>query len=114
MRCVQAGDSFFPLSKDRGQGLADGRPVLVGLRPDAIKMGDKLEKMPKRWHCTCEVVLSEILGGHSLLEVVVDGVHTMIAEVEGRVMARPGEIVPIGFEFDRMVLFDPETTDAIG
>jgi len=113
LRCVRVGESLFPFSEGKGEGLADGRPVLAGLRPDAIKMGDKLEKLPEKWHCTCEVVLSEILGGHSLLEVVVDGVHTMMAEVEGRVVAQPGEIVPIGFEFDRMVLFDPETTNAL-
>ncbi|MBI9079987.1 MAG: sn-glycerol-3-phosphate ABC transporter ATP-binding protein UgpC [Pseudodesulfovibrio sp.] len=113
LRCVQLGETMFPLSEGKGDGLADGRPVIVGLRPDAIKMGDKLEKLPEKWHCTCEVVLSEILGGHSLLEVVVDGKHTMIAEVEGRILAHPGEIVPIGFEFDRMVLFDPETTNAL-
>ena len=59
------------------------------------------------------MVVSEILGGHSHLEIVVDGENELIAEVEGRVVAHPGEIVPIGFEFDRMALFDPETSDAI-
>lgn len=112
-RCVRAKESLFPLSEGKGAGLADGSKVKVGLRPDSIKMGDKLKDLPEKWHCSGEVILSEILGGHSLLEIVVDDTHSMIAEVEGRIQARPGEIVPIGFEFDRMVLFDPETTNAL-
>jgi multiple sugar transport system ATP-binding protein len=112
-RCVTAGPSVFPVVDGRGKGLKDGDPVLIGIRPDAIKMGDRTEKLPREWLCQGEVVVSEILGGHSHLEIVVDGKNKLLAEVEGRVVARPGEIVPIGFEFDRMTLFDPETTKAI-
>ncbi|MBU1612395.1 MAG: sn-glycerol-3-phosphate ABC transporter ATP-binding protein UgpC [Proteobacteria bacterium] len=112
-RCVRAGKkSLFPLGENWGH-LADGQPVLAGLRPDAIKMGDRVEALPTKWQCSAEVVLSETLGGHSLLELVVDGEHAMLAEVEGRVLPSCGETVPIGFEFDRMVLFDPETGTAL-
>ena len=112
-RCVTAGKSIFPVVDDRAASLVDGAPVLVGLRPDSIKMGDNIEKLPKEWWCQGEVVVSEILGGQSHLEIVVDGENELLAEVEGRIVAHPGETVPIGFEFDRMVLFDPETTDAL-
>lgn len=112
-RSVIAGNSTFPVVDDRAASLVDGDPVLIGLRPDSIKMGDNIEKLPKEWWCKGEVVVSEILGGQSHLEIVVDGDNELLAEVEGRVVAHPGEIVPIGFEFDRMVLFDPETTKAL-
>ena len=112
-RYVQAGPSKFPVADGQGGDLKDGVKVLAGIRPDSIKMGDGTEKLPKEWLCKGEVVVSEILGGQSHLEIVVDGENELIAEVEGRVVAHPGEIVPIGFEFDRMVLFDPETRDAI-
>ncbi|GAB7022430.1 ABC transporter ATP-binding protein [Salidesulfovibrio brasiliensis] len=112
-RFVTVGPSRFPVPDGKGDSLVDGAPMLVGLRPDAIKMGENIERLPKDWWCKGEVVVSEILGGHSLLEIVVDGQNELIAEVEGRVVAHPGEIVPIGFEFDRMVLFDPETTNAL-
>lgn len=112
-RFVVVGKSRFPVPDGKGESLADGDPVLVGIRPDAIKMGENIERLPKDWWCKGEVVVSEILGGHSLLEIVVDGENELIAEVEGRVVAHPGETVPIGFEFDRMVLFDPETTNAL-
>ncbi|WP_338669510.1 ABC transporter ATP-binding protein [Pseudodesulfovibrio methanolicus] len=112
-RYVQAGPSKFPVVDSQGGAFEDGAPVLVGIRPDSIKMGDRIEKLPEEWMCHGEVVVSEILGGQSHLEIVVDGENELLAEVEGRVLAHPGEIVPIGFEFDRMVLFDPETKEAI-
>ncbi|QGY39261.1 sn-glycerol-3-phosphate ABC transporter ATP-binding protein UgpC [Pseudodesulfovibrio cashew] len=112
-RIVQVGKSAFPVTEGKAESLKDGTPVLVGIRPDAIKMGDRTEKLPPEWLCSGEVVVSEILGGQSHLEIVIDGENELIAEVEGRVLAHPGETVPIGFEFDRMVLFDPETTNAI-
>ncbi len=111
--CVVVGKSTFPVPNGKGDSLSDGAPVLVGIRPDAIKMGDNIAKLPKDWWCSGEVVVSEILGGHSLLEIVIDGENELIAEVEGRIVAHPGETVPIGFDFDRMVLFDPETTNAL-
>jgi multiple sugar transport system ATP-binding protein len=112
-RYVQAGPSRFPVTEAQGGTFEDGAPVLAGIRPDSIKMGDRIEKLPEEWLCKGEVVVSEILGGQSHLEIVVDGENELIAEVEGRVVAHPGEIVPIGFEFNRMVLFDPETKEAV-
>jgi len=112
-RFVKVGKSIFPVVDGKAETLADGTSILAGIRPDSIKMGEGVEKLPKEWWCQGEVVVSEILGGHSHLEIVVDGENDLIAEVEGRVVAHPGEVVPIGFEFDRMVLFDPETTETI-
>ncbi|WP_419785571.1 ABC transporter ATP-binding protein [Pseudodesulfovibrio sp.] len=110
---VEVGKSVFPVPEGRYGSLSDGMEVLVGIRPDSIKMGDSIEKLPKEWWCRGEVVVSEILGGQSHLEIVIDGENELLAEVEGRVVANPGEIVPIGFEFNRMVLFDAKTTLAL-
>lgn len=107
------GKTRFPIQDGTAGGLKDGAPVLAGLRPDSIKMGQNIERLPKEWWCHGEVVVSEILGAHSLLEIIIDGENELIAEVEGRIVAHPGETVPIGFEFDRMVLFDPETKMAL-
>ena len=111
---VVVGTSIFPVPGGKGDSLEDGAPVLIGIRPDAIKMGENIKRLPQKWWCRGEVVVSEILGAHSLLEIIIDGENKLIAEVEGRVLAHPGEIVPIGFDFDRLVLFDPETTEALG
>ncbi len=112
-RCVVVGKSTFPVVDGKAESLVDGAPVLVGIRPDSIKMGRGTERLPEEWLCHGEVVVSEILGGQSHLEIVIDNDNELIAEVEGRIVAHPGEIVPIGFEFDRMVLFDPKTTKAL-
>ncbi len=54
------------------------------------------------------MILAEILGGHSLLEFKAGG-NTMIAELEGRILARPGETIELGFDLDRLLLFDPQS-----
>ena len=56
--------------------------------------------------------VAEILGSHSLLEFSAGGI-TMIAELAGRVLARPGEKIELGLDLDQLLLFDPETEVAI-
>ncbi len=107
------GSTRFPIQDSMAESIVDNSPLLAGIRPDSIKMGHHIERLPENWWCSGEVVVSEILGAHSLLEIVIDGENELIAEVEGRIVAHPGETVPIGFEFDRMVLFDPETQMAL-
>ncbi len=86
----------------------DGQRVLAGIRPDAIEIGSRLVGLRTDWHVQAEVVLAEILGGHSLLEFTVGDI-SMIAELEGRIIARPGEKVALGFDLDRLLLFDPQS-----
>ena len=100
-----------PLPKAKPE-LADGAPVIVGIRPDAIKVGGAVNRVPEQWRFKGKVVVAEILGGQSHLEYEIGG-NSMIAEVEGRVMGKPGETMTIGFEPDRIILFDPETTNSL-
>jgi multiple sugar transport system ATP-binding protein len=92
--------------------MSGNRDVLVGIRPDAIKAGDGLRRYPEEWRITVDVVVAEILGGQSLLEFQVGG-NTMLAELEGRIVARPGEQMALGIDLERLLFFDPETEDAI-
>jgi hypothetical protein len=41
------------------------------------------------------------------------GGASVIAELEGRVAARPGEMMNLGFNMENLLLFDPETEQAI-
>ncbi|WP_136796812.1 MULTISPECIES: ABC transporter ATP-binding protein [Desulfosediminicola] len=91
---------------------ATPRSVLVGIRPDAIKRGDAIHRFPEEWRIEVEVIVSEILGGQSLLEFSVGGIN-MIAELEGRVVARPGEKMELGFDLNRLLFFDPETEEVL-
>ncbi len=109
-RSVTIGELVLPVPMELQ--MKDGKQVLVGIRPDAIKTGDGLMRFPKEWCMEVEVVVAEILGGQSLLEFRV-GDTAMIAELEGRVVTRPGERMGLGIDLNRLLFFDPETEQAL-
>ncbi|MFW2366790.1 MAG: ABC transporter ATP-binding protein [Desulforhopalus sp.] len=91
---------------------SNGQKILAGIRPDIIKIGQGLATFPDEWKVRGEVIVSEVLGSQSLLEFSVGG-NAMIAELEGRVQAKAGEKMELGFDMDRLLFFDPETEEAI-
>jgi len=107
---VQAAELTLPVPV--APDFNGSRKALVGIRPDAIKSGDAVSRFPEDWRIEAEVIVSEILGGQSLLEFSVGG-NTMIAELEGRVIARPGEKMLLGIDLNRLLFFDPETEDVL-
>ena len=107
---VTMGALTLPVPEARN--LQDNQRVLVGIRPDAIKAGDSVTRFPKEWRFTVDVVVAEILGGQSLLEFTA-GKNTMIAELEGRILARQGESMELGFDLNRLLFFDPATELAL-
>lgn len=90
----------------------NGQKVLVGIRPDSIKTGHGMAALPDEWKIQGKVIVSEVLGGQSLLEFSVGG-NTLIAELEGRLLTQPGELLGLGFDLSRLLFFDPETEEAI-
>ncbi len=90
----------------------NGQKVLVGIRPDIIKIGHGAENFPAEWKVMGKVIVSEILGGQSLLEFSTGG-NSLIAELEGRILVKPGEQLEFGFDLGRLLFFDPETEDAL-
>jgi len=88
------------------------RQVIAGIRPDAIKTGPSLAAIPEQWRFTGLIIVAEIVGSQSLLEIAIGDLH-VIAEVEGRVLFRPGERFEFGFSLDHLLLFDPETGQVI-
>ncbi len=111
LACVRVGELGLPAP--RIPQSAAGREVLVGIRPDAIKAGDALTRYPVQWRIEATVVVAEILGGQTLLEFTAGG-NTMIAELEGRVVAAPGETLELAIDLKRLLFFDPEKELAIG
>jgi len=107
---VRIGEISLPVVTPPDNGVGQG--VLVGIRPDIIKAGHGLTTLPDDWKMDGEVIVSEILGGQSLLEFTVGGI-TLIAELEGRIPAKPGEKMTLGFDLSRLLFFDPETELAI-
>lgn len=107
---INFGNISLPL--DDSKNWTDGQKVLVGIRPDTIKSGHNLAHISNDWKVTGEVIVSEILGGQSLLEFTA-GDNTLLAELEGRLLTKPGEKMEFGFEVNRFLFFDPETELAI-
>ncbi len=107
---VSFGTLSFPVAVP--DSCHDGQKVLAGIRPDAVKAGNNLKDVRKTWRVTGTVVVSEILGSQSLLEFSA-GTTTMIGELQGRILARPGDQIKLGLDLDHLLLFDPETEEAI-
>mgnify|MGYP001545905304 CR=1 FL=1 len=109
---VDIGGLTLPVVNGKSASLNDGDKVLVGIRPEAVKTGNKIQAMDPAWRTTVDVVLAEIVGGQSLLELTAHG-HSFIAEVEGHLTPKPGEKLEVGFELNRMFLFDPDTEESL-
>ncbi len=107
-----AQDLVMPLPEGKMTNMEDGQQVLIGIRPDALKIRDQEQLFKPEWRKQAKVVVSEILGGQSLLELDIMN-NSFIAEVEGRIQASPGDEITVDFELDRVVLFDPSTKEAI-
>ncbi|NNK13084.1 MAG: ATP-binding cassette domain-containing protein, partial [Desulfofustis sp.] len=93
-------------------GCKDQDQVLAGIRPDSIKRDGALAALPEQWLIDGKVVVSEIVGSQSLLEFTM-GEASVIAELEGRVTAAPGQTMKLGLNLENLLLFDPETEQAI-
>jgi multiple sugar transport system ATP-binding protein len=107
---VRMGDLSLPVVTS--PDCRDGQKVLVGIRPDTIKTGHGMTTLPDDWQMEVEVIVMEILGGQSLLEFTVGGTN-LIAELEGRIPAKPGEKMRLGFDLKRLLFFDSETELAL-
>lgn len=107
---IQIGEISMPLLHEGHW--QDGQHVLAGIRPDTVKNGHSLTKLPNEWKITATVIVAEILGGQSLVEFTAGG-NTFLGELEGRLIVKPGEIMELGFDLNRLLLFDPETERAI-
>ena len=100
------GELVLPLQRD--DNLLDGQKVLAGIRPDIIKSNYTMSILPDEWKIKANIGVAEILGGQSLVEFTAGGT-TFIAELEGRLLVKPGDVMELGFDLNRLLLFDPES-----
>ena len=91
----------------------NGDEVLIGVRPETIKRTDSLQDQTDSCKIRGDVVVAEILGGRSLLEFTCCGGISMIAELEGRVLTKPGETIDLAIDMAHLLLFDAKTEQAI-
>jgi len=100
----------IPMIHQAALANASGRAVVGGFRPEHLDLGEPGDRLSIR--ATADVV--EYLGNEELL-------HLSVASHEGDVIAlidsshrvRPGDVLDLNLEAERLYLFDAETGDAL-
>ena len=100
-----------------GQATAEGREVVLGIRPEALRMGNG--DADAALVGTVEVV--EHLGSEQFAYVGLPGVapldgaqtQTLTARLEASASVRPGDQLALAVDATRVHLFDPKTTEAL-
>ncbi|GGA19757.1 ABC transporter ATP-binding protein [Psychrobacillus lasiicapitis] len=95
----------------KGQGY-DRETIVMGIRPEHIKMQTGLKGEPRFEHLRAKIVVSELTGSDMLLYSSI-GPQEFIAQVESRTIVSPGEEVMLGFEMDCAHFYDEESGQRI-
>ena len=104
----------LPIPPDKARELAayKGKNILFGIRPENVHdpsfHPQDIQSVPV--HASIDV--TELMGNEVFLHTLVDG-RTLLARVDPRTSARPGQDVELSFDMGRMYAFDPETQQAI-
>ena len=85
----------------------------MGIRPENIH--DKEFQPPniRSAVCGCEVDVTEMMGNEVNVYLEIEH-HPFLARVDPRTSARPGQLIQVVFDIDRLHLFDLDTEEAIG
>ena len=90
----------------------DGKPVILGLRPEAItELGGTSHQNP-RCQIECHVEIVEPAGSDTFV-VLPFGAKEVIARVQSENQIRAGEPAMFYFNMAKAVLFDPDTEQRI-
>ncbi|MEJ1160647.1 ABC transporter ATP-binding protein [Prosthecomicrobium sp. N25] len=107
---ANGGEIALPIPGSVGTtDLPDGRPVIFGIRPEAIT-----DKSSADANAIIEVVdahvdVVEPAGSDTFVVTPIAG-KEVIARMRADANVRPGDTVPFAFNLDKALLFDPETT----
>ena len=97
---VDVGTVRIPVA--RPMTAADGREVLIGLRPEHLSLSEGVGSLPAR------VEVIEPTGADTMLMCKL-GEEDMVAVVRDRVTLRPGDDVRLRPELDKLHVFDART-----
>jgi multiple sugar transport system ATP-binding protein len=86
-----------------------GRPVIMGLRPEHLALGDGV--LSRSFAARVEVV--EQLGSEILLETRVGEARVTVARVAPETQVAAGDLVRLSVQPGRLHFFDPESEAAI-
>jgi multiple sugar transport system ATP-binding protein len=111
---IESGSLRLPVSEEAAAALAphaDGQ-ITLGIRPEnihdaALRPGDI-----RAHEITADVDVTEMMGNEALLYLVLDG-RQVIARVDPRTRARPGERIQLAINLGRLYFFDPRSEQTI-
>jgi multiple sugar transport system ATP-binding protein len=105
---IQVGDSRFPVPPEgpgSPDGLEEGRPVVVGIRPEHLLTG--LDGA-----VVARIVAVEWLGHECLISAKV-GDHDVTVREAGLSPYKAGDVIKLSAEPRQVHLFDPDTTNRL-
>ncbi len=109
--CDIGDDVHVPLTDKDTNGLSEGRPVVMGIRPDDLILVDDTAAAPG-WQADSHISVVEPMGPESILFLELGG-HEMVGKSEGRIVPKAGSAATVALNLDHLHLFDPETEQAI-
>ena len=109
---VRFGDgSSLALPSRRQEGLADGRAIVLGLRPQHVTRANGSDR-PGHQRLGATVELVQPTGSRAYITFPLGGVPT-VAELESHDVQRPGEHIDLDLDMNRAVLIDPDSNRVI-
>ena len=98
------------LTPERAAKLADyvGREVTFGIRPEDVFASEKYEAAHEHNTVEASVRVFEMLGAEVFLYLTVDGFDVTCRE-HPSTKAKPGDIMSISFDVNKIHVFDKET-----
>ncbi len=106
------GGLKIPVAEPDRLGLKHGDKATVGIRPDAIELSDGHESREGYMTFEAEVIVGELMGGTSQLELVSER-QAVVAQIEGHLMPRFGELKDFAVNLEHLHVFDAKTQETI-
>ena len=102
------------LTPERAEKLADyvGKEVTFGIRPEDVFASEKYEAAHEHNTVEASVRVFEMLGAEVFLYLTVDGFDVTCRE-HPSTKAKPGDIMSISFDVNKIHVFDAETENVI-
>jgi len=107
---IDLPEENFGILKEKGYL---GEEIILGIRPEHIKLGDKGRTPPQ----VCKFKKGEVkateLNLFQLLVYLAVGSQTLVAVLDPFLRLKTGEMLPLNFSLDKTVFFDPITGNVV-
>ncbi len=111
---LDGGTFRLAIPKDRAPALREfvGREMLFGIRPENIHDHDFVPSGISTASLQVDVDVTELMGNEVFLHTLA-GDKKLLARVDPRTTARPGQPFELAVDLERVHVFDPESEEAL-